>query len=224
MRTLINGENFFYGIHEKSCNENKIPIIVNVQISENGTFPFSFFRITKTRIRKFSVLCLTDPFSPVSSLYRYNVEHGQLPVDMMINPCVQSMRLQNDSEIFVSGALGLAIMSIWRTSFVPFESLCLLFLLSMECTPLFCFDLMQEKFFFKIFSMRIISWEVSYHISQSVACNAKITLAPVKFYFIILIEQLCSFVCNARFKHFQFIVLLTDQMVASWDHCIPAST
>ena len=28
---------------------------------ENGTFPFSFFRITKTRIQKFSVLSLTDP-------------------------------------------------------------------------------------------------------------------------------------------------------------------
>ena len=63
MRTLINGENFFYGIHDKSRNENKIPVIVNVQISENGTFPFSFFRITKTRIRKFSVLSLTDPLA-----------------------------------------------------------------------------------------------------------------------------------------------------------------
>jgi len=60
MRTLINGKNIFNGIHEKSRNENKIPIIVNVQISENGTFPFSLFRIPKTRIRKFSVLSLTD--------------------------------------------------------------------------------------------------------------------------------------------------------------------
>jgi len=60
IRTLINVENFFYGIHDKSCNENKILVIVNVQISENGTFPFSLFRITKTRIRKFSVLSLTD--------------------------------------------------------------------------------------------------------------------------------------------------------------------
>ena len=59
MRTLINGENLFNGIHEKSRNENKIPVIVNVQISENGTFPFSLFRIPKTRIRKFSVLSLT---------------------------------------------------------------------------------------------------------------------------------------------------------------------
>ena len=44
MRTLIkNGENIFNGIHEKSRNENKIPVIVNVQISKNGTFPFSHF-------------------------------------------------------------------------------------------------------------------------------------------------------------------------------------
>ena len=60
IRTLINGENFFYGIHDKSHNKNKIPVIVNVQIRENGTFPLSFVRITKIRIRKFSVLSLTE--------------------------------------------------------------------------------------------------------------------------------------------------------------------
>jgi len=61
MRTLINGKNIFNGIHEKSRNENKIPVIVNVHISENGTYPFSLFRIPKTRIQKFSILSLTDP-------------------------------------------------------------------------------------------------------------------------------------------------------------------
>jgi len=64
IRTLINGENIFYGIHEKLCNENKISVIVNVQISENRTFPFSLFRITKTRIWKFSILGLTDQVIP----------------------------------------------------------------------------------------------------------------------------------------------------------------
>ena len=34
----------------------------NTYYHENGTFPFSFFRITKTRIRKFSVLSLTDRY------------------------------------------------------------------------------------------------------------------------------------------------------------------
>ena len=57
IRTLINGS--FYGIHEKSCNKNKTSVIVNAQISENGTFPFSIFRIPQTRIQKFPIVSLT---------------------------------------------------------------------------------------------------------------------------------------------------------------------
>jgi len=52
-------QKYFYRNHEKSCNKNKIPVFVKVQISENGFYPFSLFGITKTRIRKFSVLSLT---------------------------------------------------------------------------------------------------------------------------------------------------------------------
>ena len=50
---------FFTGFMINHVMKTRFPLLF-VQISENGTFPFSFFRITKTRIRKFSILSLTD--------------------------------------------------------------------------------------------------------------------------------------------------------------------
>ena len=69
IRALINGLIFFYGIHEKMHNENKISVFVNVQISENGSFPFSFFRIPKTRIQKISILSLQIHWTWISPLH-----------------------------------------------------------------------------------------------------------------------------------------------------------
>ena len=115
MRTLINGENIFNGIHEKSRNEN---IIVNVQILENGTFPFSLFRIPKTRIQKFSILSNRSPHWRKRNAYfplnwkLWMCTFNPFPIELCKN-CRNLNYIQNESDEWVNHFILLIMDERW---------------------------------------------------------------------------------------------------------------